>query len=316
MVDLNNKTKELKTKPTKKGALRNNEYYQMQDNLDQLYKQSNDSKKFSKLMDLIVSKDNILLAFRNIKSNKGSMTYGVNKHNIVNLAESQPDDFVRYIRNRFKNYVPHEIKRVEIPKSNGKTRPLGIPTIEDRIMQQCIKQILEPICEAKFHEHSYGFRPNRSAHHAIARAYTLINLNKLHYVVNMDIKGFFDNVNHAKLIKQMWSMGIQDKTLLKIISKMLKAPVKDIGEQDKGTPQGGILSPLLSNIVLNEFDWWISSQWATFKTDRDYYKFVNPQNGRVRSDSRYRAMKTTNLKEMFMVRYADDCAPRRRVQVA
>ncbi|NLP35825.1 MAG: group II intron reverse transcriptase/maturase [Clostridiales bacterium] len=278
----------------------------MQDTFDLLYQQSKDGKSLSNLMDLIMSKENILLAFRNIKGNKGSRTAGVNKHNIAILAQTKPDEYVRYMQNRFNNYIPHEIRRVEIPKPNGKMRPLGIPSIEDRIMQQCIKQILEPICEAEFHEHSYGFRPNRSAHHAIARTYRLINLNKLHYVVNMDIKGFFDNVNHGKLMKQMWSMGIRDKSLLKIISKMLKAPIQDIGIQDKGTPQGGILSPLLSNIVLNELDWWVSSQWATFKTDREYYKFTDPKTGRVRADSRYRAMKTTDLKEMFMVRYADD----------
>ncbi|AMM91070.1 reverse transcriptase [Bacillus pumilus] len=293
-------------KPKKKRTLRNNEYYHMQDTFDRLYQQSKDNKKFSSLMRIITSKENILLSYRNIKRNKGSKTTGVNKTNIANLAETKPDEFVRYIQNRLNNFVPHEIKRVEIPKPNGKTRPLGIPTIEDRLIQQCIKQVLEPICEAKFHEHSYGFRPNRSTHHAIARTYKLINLNRLHYVVNVDIKGFFDNVNHGKLLKQLWSMGIRDKSVLKVISKMLKAPIKGIGIQDKGTPQGGILSPLLSNIVLNEFDWWISSQWETFITKREYCKTINPHNGRVSAEGRYRAMKTTKLKEMFMVRYADD----------
>src|SRR5699024_4577829 len=102
---------------------------------------------------------------------------------------------------------PMKIKYKEIPKLNGGKRQLGIPTIEDRLIQQCIKQILEPICEAKFHNHSYGFRPNRSTHHAIARCNILINKSKLHYVADIDIKGFFDNVSHAKLIKQMWTMG-------------------------------------------------------------------------------------------------------------
>lgn len=278
----------------------------MQDTFDRLYQQSKDNKKFSSLMNTITNRENILLSYRNIKRNKGSKTVGTNKTNIANLAETKPDEFVRYIQNRFRNYIPHEIKRVEIPKPNGKMRPLGIPTIEDRIVQQCIKQVLEPICEAKFHEHSYGFRPNRSTHHAIARTYRLINFNKLHYVVNVDIQGFFDNVNHGKLLKQIWSIGIQDKSVLKVISKMLKAPIKGIGAQDKGTPQGGILSPLLSNVVLNEFDWWISSQWETFKTKREYHKTIYQHNGRIKNDGRYRAMKNTNLKEMFIVRYADD----------
>ena len=123
------------------------------------------------------------------------------------------------------------------------------PTIEDRLIQQCIKQVLEPICEAKFHKDNYGFRPNRSTHHAVSRAMTLMSKSKLHYVVDVDIKGFFDNVDHSKLIKQMWSLGIQDKNLICVINKMLRAEIKGIGVPNKGTPQGGILSPLLANIV-------------------------------------------------------------------
>lgn len=107
-----------------------------------------------------------------------------------------------------------------IPKHDGKMRPLGIPSIEDRIIQQCIKQVLEPICEAKFYEYSYGFRPNRSAKHAIARCYHLMQRADLYYVVDIDIKGFFDNVDHSKLLKQIYSLGIRDKRVISIISKM------------------------------------------------------------------------------------------------
>ncbi len=103
----------------------------------------------------------------------------------------------------------------------------------DRIIQQCFKQILEPIVEAKFYEHSYGFRPLRSTHHAIARTNFLININKLHYCVDIDIKGFFDNINHNKLIKQLWNIGVRDKQVLAIIKKMLKCEIVGEGKAEK-----------------------------------------------------------------------------------
>jgi RNA-directed DNA polymerase len=103
---------------------------------------------------------------------------------------------------------------------------------------------------------------------------TLANIGKLHHVVDVDIKGFFDNVDHSKLLKQLWSIGIQDKNLLCIISKLLKAEIEGVGIPTKGTPQGGILSPLLSNIVLNELDWWISSQWELFRTKHQYTQLL------------------------------------------
>ena len=138
---------------------------------------------------------------------------------------------------------------------------------------------------------------------------TLMNKTKLHYVVDIDIKGFFDNVDHSKLIKQMWSLGIQDKNLICVINKMLKAEIKGVGVPNKGTPQGGILSPLLANIVLNELDWWVSSQWEAFPTRKNYSKIRTLKLGKAYLDhsNKYRAMKeSTKLKRMFIVRYADD----------
>ncbi|MET7039760.1 group II intron reverse transcriptase/maturase [Clostridium botulinum] len=281
----------------KRRLLRNNEYYCIQNIFDDLYTKSKNNHKFTNLMQHITSKENILLAYRNIKKNKGSTTSGTDKLDISYIKDMKENEFIEFIQNKFDNYCPKSVRRVEIPKPDGKTRPLGIPCIDDRLVQQCIKQILEPICEAKFYKHSYGFRPNRSTDHAISRSMFLINKNKLHYVVDIDIKGFFDNVNHAKLKKQMWKLGIQDKNLLCIINKILKSEIQGIGIPTKGTPQGGIISPLLSNIVLNELDWWISSQWDNFPTKFSY--------GHPREKAR--ALRdNSNLKEIWIVRYADD----------
>lgn len=290
-----------KSNNLKRQKIRNNEYYDFQKVQDDLYSLSKKGKIFKNLMEYIISDKNILLAYRNIKKNKGSMTKGVDGKNIENIAKLEPEILVKVIRDKFRNYQPQKVRRVEIPKPNGKLRPLGIPTITDRMIQQCILQILEPICEAKFYKHSYGFRPLRGTSHAISRAYHLAQQNNLHYVVDVDIKGFFDNINHGKLIKQLWTLGIRDKALIAIISKMLKAEIENIGKPSKGTPQGGILSPLLANVALNELDHWISSQWENIPTKKQYALTRGYESAKIGSLKR-----TTKLKEIYIVRYADD----------
>ena len=293
--------------------LRHAEYYQMQDTFDNLYSKSRNGEIFQNLMPLILSRENILLAYRNIKSNGGSKTRGTDKVVIDGIGRLSAEEYVeklRYIVAGSKHgYRPKAVRRKEIPKPNGKLRPLGIPCMWDRLVQQCIKQILEPICEAKFSENSYGFRPLRSVEHAIQRIYQLMQRANLHYVVEFDIKGFFDNVDHSKLIKQIWSLGIRDKHLLYVIKQILKAPIKmpdgEIQHPKKSTPQGGIISPLLANIVLNELDHWIDSQWIEHPITEKYSYKVN-SNGSKDLGHAYRAMKTTGLKEMYIVRYADD----------
>ena len=294
-----------RAKPTKRSVLRNAEYYDFQDVLDKLYADSEKGYQFKNLMELIYSPENIMLAYRNIKKNSGSKTAGVDKKTIIHLQQWESPRLVAYVQKRLSNYLPQPVRRVEIPKGNGKTRPLGIPTIMDRLIQQCILQILEPICEAKFFKRSNGFRPNRSAEHAISQSYKFIQGQNLHFVVDIDIKGFFDNVSHGKLLKQMWTLGIRDKKLLSILSAMLKAEIAEIGFPDKGTPQGGIISPLLSNIVLNELDWWVANQWETLPT-RTPYKCRELKNGTLDKSNVYAELRKTGLKECYIVRYADD----------
>lgn len=298
-------------KAKKKSKLRHAEYYDMQKTFDSLYADSKSGEVFGHLMDIISAPSNIKLAFRNIKGNDGSHTAGTDGRTIESLAVMPEDKFVKLIQKQFRRYEPKAVKRVEIPKPNGKMRPLGIPCIIDRIVQQCILQVMEPICEAKFYEHSYGFRPCRSAENAISYAYGLAQRNKLHYVVDVDVKGFFDNVDHRKLLKQIWTLGIRDTKLIQIIKAMLKAPIEmPDGETvlpSKGTPQGGILSPLLANIVLNELDWWIASQWDEMVGHMKHpCKVTYYPNGAEKKCNSYTALKKSNLKEMRIVRYADD----------
>lgn len=299
-------------KPKKVNNLRHAEYYDMQETFDGLYAKAKDGGTFDWLMDLILSRDNILLAYRNIKRNDGSATPGTDGLTMRDIEKFTPDGLVQKVRNITKNYSPRAVRRKEIPKPYDptKTRPLGIPCIWDRLIQQCVLQILEPICEAKFSDNSFGFRPNRSCENAVAASYRLMQQSHMRYAVEFDIKGFFDNVDHSKLIKQMWALGIRDKELIYVIKRILKATIQlEDGTRiipEKGTPQGGIISPLLANIVLNELDWWVESQWQENPVVYKYAISKN-KNGSLVKSSGYGSMRTkTRLKEMYIVRYADD----------
>ena len=295
--------------------LRHAEYYGMLEVFDDLYARSAKGEVFTDLMDIILSRENILLAYRNIKTNTGSKTQGTDHLTIKDIGRLTPDEVVDKVRfiltGSVHGYRSKPLRRIEIPKAYDptKTRPLGIPCIWDRLIQQCIKQVLDPICAAKFSKNSHAYRPNMSTETALAAMYHRMNICHLQYVIEFDIKGFFDNVDHSKLIKQMWTMGIRDTVLIDKIKRILKAPIKmpdgSIVISEKGTPQGGIISPLLANIVLNELDHWIESQWENNPVINNYSPGVN-KNGSLDKGSAYRAMRKTNLKEMYIVRYADD----------
>lgn len=277
----------------------------MQSVFDKLYENSLAKREFRNLISIITTEENIKLAYRNLKKNAGSKTPGTDGKTIADLAKMSEAELIQVVQRKFDWYQPQSVRRKEIPKGNGKMRSLGIPTIMDRLIQQCVLQVMEPICEAKFCETSNGFRPNRGVENALAQAEKHMQKSNLHIVIDIDVKGFFDNVHHGKLLRQIWAMGIHDKKLLSIISAMLKAEVAGIGFPEKGTPQGGIISPLLSNIVLNELDWWITSQWVDIPTRHEYSGRIHATGTKDQS-KKYRELRKTKLKECYIVRYADD----------
>lgn len=294
--------------------LRHNECYDMQSIFDELYNESIKGLEFHNLMDIILDENNILLAYRNIKANGNSNILGADGLSIKDISKMEPQRVVERVkfilRGSQHGYRPKTVKRKEISNLNEKTRPFGVPCIWDRLIQQCIKQVIEPICEAKFSENSYGFRPAHTAEHAIARIYRLLQMSNLHYVIEFDIEGFFNNIDHSKLIEQIWALGIHDKELIYVVKRILKASVKmpdgSFIKPERGISQSGILSPLLANIALNELDHWIESQWQYSKVTDNYRKRLQ-KNGTVDRGHGYRAMReSTKLKEMWIVRYADD----------
>lgn len=177
----------------KKSKLRYNEYYDMQNVYDELYSASKNSNNFYKLLEIIGSEQNIRLAYRNLKTNSGSKTAGTDGKTIDDIKNLSDEKVITMVRNLLDDYKPKSVRRVVIPKpGSDKKRPLGIPCIWDRLIQQCILQVLEPICEPKFHNQSYGFRHNRGAHHAVSRVVSMVNVGRHYYCVDVDIKGFFD----------------------------------------------------------------------------------------------------------------------------
>lgn len=211
-------------------SLRHAEYYGIQEVIDSLYARSLKGEEFTNLVDSILSRKNILLAYRNIKTNDGSKTPGTDNTTIKDIGKLSPDEVVEKVRfivaGSKYGYRSKPVRRKEIPKPNGSTRPLGIPCMWDRLIQQCIKQVMEPICEAKFSENSFGFRPTRSVENAMAATYKHLQVSGLRYVCEFDVKGFFDNVDHAKLMSQIWAMGIHDTHLIYILRKILSAPIR------------------------------------------------------------------------------------------
>jgi RNA-directed DNA polymerase len=208
----------------------------------------------NRLMEEVCERENMKEALRRVKANKGSA--GIDRMTVGAIADYLKQHWLA-IRERLLNgtYEPNPVRRVEIPKSDGGVRKLGIPTVLDRLIQQAVMQVLQRQWDRTFSDHSYGFRPGRSAHHAVAQAQQYITEGH-DWCVDLDLEQFFDRVNHDKLMGQI-AKRVDDKRLLKLIRAFLNAGVMENGlvsPSVEGTPQGGPLSPLLSNLVLNELD--------------------------------------------------------------
>lgn len=273
--------------------------------LDEMYQVAKDGGSFYGLTEMLPNEKAVITAIHNIKSNHGSKTAGLDGKGIDEYLQMDKDDLINLIQEQIDDYNPQPVKRVYIPKNNIKSsnksdmRPLGIPNMIDRIIQELVRMFIEPIAEAHFYNHSYGFRPYRSAEHALARMRDVARRSKTYWVVEGDIKGYFDNINHNKLIETMWNMGIKDKRLLAIVKKMLKAGYVEDGiyhKTTKGTPQGGIISPLLANIYLNGFDWMMAKEYE-FHPYTDRYK---------ERRAAYQQLKKEGHEPTYLVRYADD----------
>lgn len=242
------------------------------------------SKRYPKLETLMnrVDRESLLRQHRLQKKNKASGIDRVTKEEYEENLEENIDKLINRLKS-FK-YKPQPVRRVEIDKGNGKKRPLGIPVYEDRLVQGAMAEILREVYEPRFMDCSYGFRPNRKAHDAIKVINDTIMHKQVNYILDCDIKGFFDNVNHEWLMKFLRN-DIADPNYLRYIVRMLKSGVMKEGrveETSVGTPQGGLISPILANVYLH----YVLDLW--------FEKCIKKQlNG-----------------EAYLVRYADDCAPR------
>lgn len=275
---------------------------ELKQTLDFLYEKSKEGIAFTGLVEAMVNEVTIVTAIHNIKSNKGSKTAGVDQMKMDKYLQMPKEDLIALIRDNFSNYKPKPARRVYIPKKNGKQRPLGIPTVLDRIIQECVRIIIEPICEARFYPHSYGFRPYRAQKHAIRDIVNVINASTFSqdqpvWEVEGDIKGCFDNIDHRILLKKIWRIGIHDKRVIKMIQQMLKAGYIESGtlnDTNLGTMQGGILSPLLSNVYLNDFDWFVGRM------------YMEPHRQCKHKCNDTRRLKWSGVTPKYNFRFADD----------
>ncbi|WP_339367090.1 group II intron reverse transcriptase/maturase [Photorhabdus sp. RW14-46] len=223
----------------------------------------NQSKPFA------LSKQSVWIAYKKVKANKGSA--GIDGQSIEEFDKNLAGNLYKlWNRMASGSYMPPPVRRVEIPKATGGTRPLGIPTVADRIAQMVVKDILEPILEPQFHVNSYGYRPHKSAHDALRAARQ--RCWRTDWVLDVDIKGFFDNIDHELLMRAV-RRHTDCRWVLLYIERWLTAsvymPDGTVQIRDKGTPQGGVVSPLLANLFLHyAFDMWMKREFPVIRFER------------------------------------------------
>ena len=253
--------------------------------------QKNPQHRFTNLYSLMHWEYWIRCAAEAVLARPGSSTAGIDGTTRDNFKKDYEQEIQTLVASlKKKTYQPQPVRRVYIPKANGKKRPLGIPVLRDRIVQESLRAILDPIYEMDFQPYSFGFRKGRRTMDAIAVIMSLAGpQTKYYYVIEGDIKSYFDTVHHRKLLSII-KQRIADKDILDLIWKFLKAGVMEEGlfaRSETGVPQGGVISPLLANVYLNEFDKWAEAKWNVSANEKRKRRYAG--NGNYR-----------------LVRYADD----------
>lgn len=207
------------------------------------------------LYDRMLQKKRLQRAFAKVKSNKGAA--GVDGQSVADFAEHQLEEIDQLVSElKDKSYRPKPVRRVEIPKPDGTVRKLGIPTVRDRVVQQALLDILQPIFDPDFHPSSYGYRPGRSCHQAIAKASLFIRRYRRRWVVDMDLSRYFDTLNHDHIIRG-FRRKVTDGSILGLLRMFLQSGIMEDGDWQPsklGSPQGGVISPLIANVYLDAFD--------------------------------------------------------------
>jgi RNA-directed DNA polymerase len=267
------------------------------------------TRRFDRLFRLIANRDWLAEAARIVLASSGAHTPGIDGMDKRRLERDLDQHLARLKADLLKGvYRPQPVKRVHIPKPNGKLRPLGIPTLTDRIVQRAMLMAMEPIWESDFHRSSHGFRPERSVHHAVRTVKLQLQDgtdSRGRWIIEGDLASYFDTVHHRLLVKCV-RRRVRDRRLVDLLWRTLKAGHIDRGlftASSEGVPQGGVLSPLLSNIMLHEFDAWLEAKYLNKKARKDRWAWnFGIQKGRpiaIREDRQWKPA-------VAFCRYADD----------